>query len=348
MQNSGERKDHRVALFCSSPKSERNINRIDQERTILQQRSASAKRRFEIANTKNHVTSFGFEEHVEDLCRTSESLVIHISGHCNNGVICFVDENDNPYELNTKQFAHIIKENNKNGAIHGVVLNCSDTEQLAEALVNGKVVEFAIGVNGKLTDQDSIHFTATFYRHLYNEEDPRSAFITAVGGMAKREQITLYTRHGKLSGAEDSVKEEPILKVVVPSGDTTEIPKPPTITKPEPKPSHSDMLPNVDYFTSERFRKRDRKDELIWVNLLRSLDELLGGQVLLLKNAIPGIRATEWEDFPKPIAISCALNLIRNRDHTLFKIFYDSVAHFSEEAKKTIDSSPYGRIFNPI
>ncbi len=104
--------------------------------------------------------------------------VVHFSGHSNDDLIVFEDEQDEPHEgviVTARAFAHAVQATDDPPLL--VLLNsCKSAAQIDDLVA--EVVPFAIGMADSIDDGDAIHYAAQFYAAIANGQSIRSAHLS--------------------------------------------------------------------------------------------------------------------------------------------------------------------------
>ncbi|AVZ39272.1 MULTISPECIES: CHAT domain-containing protein [unclassified Dietzia] len=103
--------------------------------------------------------------------------VVHFSGHSNDDLILFEDEDDEPHEgviVTAMAFANAIRATDDPPLL--VLLNSCNSASQLEALVE-QVVPFAIGMTDEIDDADAINYAAQFYASIANGQSINSAHL---------------------------------------------------------------------------------------------------------------------------------------------------------------------------
>lgn len=101
--------------------------------------------------------------------------VVHFSGHSNEDVLAFEEDEDAPNDgavVAGAVFARAMKATDEPPAL--VVLNSCDSAAHLDALVDG-IVQFAIGMTDEIGDGDAIIYAARFYASIANGQSIASA-----------------------------------------------------------------------------------------------------------------------------------------------------------------------------
>lgn len=103
--------------------------------------------------------------------------VIHFSGHSNDDLIVFEDEQDDPHQgviVTARAFARAVQATDLPPLL--VVLNsCNSASQIDDLVA--EVVPFAIGMADSIGDSDAITYAARFYANIANGQSIQSAHL---------------------------------------------------------------------------------------------------------------------------------------------------------------------------
>lgn len=104
--------------------------------------------------------------------------VVHFSGHSNDDLIVFEDEEDGPHEgvvVTARAFASAVRATDDPPLL--VLLNsCKSASQIDDLV--GQVVPFAIGMADSIEDGDAINYAAQFYAAIANGQSIRSSHLS--------------------------------------------------------------------------------------------------------------------------------------------------------------------------
>ena len=103
--------------------------------------------------------------------------VVHFSGHSDDDLIWFEDEQDEPHEgviVTATAFANAIRATDDPPLL--VLLNSCNSASQIDALVE-QVVPFAIGMADEIDDGDAINYAAQFYASIANGQSINSAHL---------------------------------------------------------------------------------------------------------------------------------------------------------------------------
>lgn len=103
--------------------------------------------------------------------------VVHFSGHSDDDLIWFEDEQDEPHEgviVTATAFANAIRATDDPPLL--VLLNSCNSASQIDALVE-QVVPFAIGMADEIGDGDAINYAAQFYASIANGQSINSAHL---------------------------------------------------------------------------------------------------------------------------------------------------------------------------
>ena len=103
--------------------------------------------------------------------------VVHFSGHSDDDLIVFEDEQDEPHEgviVTATAFANAIRATDDPPLL--VLLNSCNSASQIDALVE-QVVPFAIGMADEIDDGDAINYAAQFYASIANGQSISSAHL---------------------------------------------------------------------------------------------------------------------------------------------------------------------------
>ncbi|WP_114906674.1 CHAT domain-containing protein [Ornithinimicrobium murale] len=103
--------------------------------------------------------------------------VVHFSGHSDDDLIVFEDEQDEPHEgviVTATAFANAIRATDDPPLL--VLLNSCNSASQIDALVE-QVVPFAIGMADEIDDGDAINYAAQFYASIANGQSINSAHL---------------------------------------------------------------------------------------------------------------------------------------------------------------------------
>lgn len=122
--------------------------------------------------------------------------VVHFSGHSNDDLIVFEDEQDELHEgvtVAAAAFTNAIRATDDPPML--VLLNSCNSASQIDALVE-QVVPFAIGMAGEINDGDAINYAAKFYASIANGQSIHSAHLAGkahlqLNGRAGAERPTL-------------------------------------------------------------------------------------------------------------------------------------------------------------
>lgn len=104
--------------------------------------------------------------------------VVHFSGHSNDDLIVFEDEQDAPHEgviVSAHAFAKAVAATDEPPLL--VLLNSCKSEAQLDLLV-AQVVPFAIGMAGNIDDGDAINYAAQFYAAIANGQSIKSSHLS--------------------------------------------------------------------------------------------------------------------------------------------------------------------------
>ncbi len=122
--------------------------------------------------------------------------VVHFSGHSNEDLIVFEDEQDEPHEgviVTAKAFARAVQATDEPPLL--VLLNsCRSAAQIHDLVCS--VAPFAIGMSDTIEDVDAINYAAQFYAAVANGQSVYSAHASGqaaleLGGLAGADLPTL-------------------------------------------------------------------------------------------------------------------------------------------------------------
>lgn len=102
---------------------------------------------------------------------------MHFSGHSNDDLIVFEDEQDEPHEgviVTATAFANAIRATDDPPQL--VLLNSCNSASQIDALVE-QVVPFAIGMADEIDDGDAINYAAQFYASIANGQSIDAAHL---------------------------------------------------------------------------------------------------------------------------------------------------------------------------
>lgn len=105
--------------------------------------------------------------------------IVHFSGHGDEDLIEFEDEEDAPHQgviVSAKAFASAVKATDSPPLL--VVLNSCNSAAQIDDLVD-TVAPFAIGMSDEIDDGDAITYAAQFYAALANGQSVRSSHLSA-------------------------------------------------------------------------------------------------------------------------------------------------------------------------
>ena len=103
--------------------------------------------------------------------------VVHFSGHSDNDLIVFEDEQDEPHDgviVTATAFANAIRATDDPPLL--VLLNSCNSASQIDALVE-QMVPFAIGMADSIDDGDAINYAAQFYASIANGQSINSAHL---------------------------------------------------------------------------------------------------------------------------------------------------------------------------
>lgn len=103
--------------------------------------------------------------------------VVHFSGHSNDDLIVFEDEQDEPHEgviVTARAFSNAIRATDDPPLL--VLLNSCNSASQIDDLVE-QVVPFAIGMSDSVNDGDAINYAAQFYAAVANGQSINSAHL---------------------------------------------------------------------------------------------------------------------------------------------------------------------------
>ena len=103
--------------------------------------------------------------------------VVHFSGHSNEDLIVFEDEQDAPHSgviVTARAFANAIRATDDPPLL--VLLNSCKSAAQIDDLVD-QVVPFAIGMADSIDDADAINYAAQFYAAIANGQSVNSAHL---------------------------------------------------------------------------------------------------------------------------------------------------------------------------
>lgn len=103
--------------------------------------------------------------------------VVHFSGHSNEALIVFEDEQDEPHEgviVTAQAFANVMRATDQPPLL--VLLNSCKSAAQIDGLVD-QVVPFAIGMADSIDDGDAINYAAQFYAAVANGQSINSAHL---------------------------------------------------------------------------------------------------------------------------------------------------------------------------
>ncbi|MBY6537652.1 CHAT domain-containing protein [Rhodococcus sp. BP-349] len=101
--------------------------------------------------------------------------VVHFSGHSNNSILAFEDDEDAPHDgtmVAGTAFARAMQATDEPPTL--VVLNSCDSAAHLDALIGG-LVPFAVGMTDEIGDSDAIIYAARFYASIANGQSIASA-----------------------------------------------------------------------------------------------------------------------------------------------------------------------------
>lgn len=104
--------------------------------------------------------------------------VVHFSGHTNDDLIVFEDEQDEPHEgviVTARAFANAVRATDDPPLL--VLLNSCKSVSQIDGLVD-QVVPFAIGMADSIEDGDAISYAAQFYAAIANGQSVRSSHLS--------------------------------------------------------------------------------------------------------------------------------------------------------------------------
>ncbi len=127
--------------------------------------------------------------------------VVHFSGHSNEDLIVFEDEQDEPHEgviVTARAFARAIQATDDPPLL--VLLNACKSAAQIDNLV-AQVVPFAIGMADSIGDGDAINYAAQFYAAIANGQSIKSSHLSGqaaleIAGLEGSELPTLAWAHG--------------------------------------------------------------------------------------------------------------------------------------------------------
>lgn len=105
--------------------------------------------------------------------------VVHFSGHSDDSLIVFENEEDTPHEgviVSAAAFAKAIQATDDKPLL--VLLNSCNSASQADLLVDA-VVPFAIGMSDSIDDADAINYAAQFYAAVTNGQSINSSHLSA-------------------------------------------------------------------------------------------------------------------------------------------------------------------------
>lgn len=127
--------------------------------------------------------------------------VVHFSGHSNEDLIVFEDEQDEPHEgviVTARAFARAIQATDDPPLL--VLLNACKSAAQIDNLV-AQVVPFAIGMADSIDDGDAINYAAQFYAAIANGQSIKASHLSGqaaleLAGFEGSELPTLAWAHG--------------------------------------------------------------------------------------------------------------------------------------------------------
>ncbi|MTJ50434.1 AAA-like domain-containing protein [Dolichospermum sp. UHCC 0259] len=135
-----------------------------------------------IAVDFDHFVNLEFEE-LRSEVSDSKADIIHFSCHGDDENIIICDEKGEDVEV-PREILHRLLEGKNTQNIKCIVLNACNSKDNAQVLRKTLYLDYAIGMNGNISDATATSFSAAFYRALGNGESIKKSFWCAMDRMS--------------------------------------------------------------------------------------------------------------------------------------------------------------------
>ena len=129
--------------------------------------------------------------------------ILHFAGHGEERALLFLNSRDQTDPMSEDELIEVfqivgrtLEENEDKNNLRLIVLNCCDSGRLARRLVEEAGIPFAIGTEGKLSDDLARAFTQNFYRRLADGPLKEVFRLSSINARMDKEKTQLFTGNG--------------------------------------------------------------------------------------------------------------------------------------------------------